>query len=457
MGVMRQNTTREDGFLLVEVMVSAVVLLIIAMATLSLIDRSGKQTGADRSRGVATTLAQGDQDRLRALKPSDLANWATKTNTKVVDGVTYTIVSEVDPTKNASASGGQSLCAAVGTATADYYRLKSTVTWPNMNTIAPVELATIRSTGIADPTKGSVTLQLTTEAGQGVSGAAVTAGALSATTNSSGCVSFSGLSPGALTVSWAKFGYVDWNGVGNPSKGTTVVANQNQSLAAAYDLAASMDVTFVGTDGVSPAATWSSASIYNGKPVTRTTTTGTQNTTITSPDSYPFSSGYTAFAGNCQGNNPQNAAYTPSFTSLPAAGAAVAGPGAKNVPVLGYLRKVTVPLLTGAFLSQKVKFYPATGSWTFTPGAPAVTAMSGCTETLPVSYPTSPAAAVVAYLPWGTWNYCIDGKATSGSTVAHTQYKALDNVPKDPWSTMQVPLTPAAQDKAALTLSGACA
>jgi Tfp pilus assembly protein PilV len=456
MGVMRRNTTREDGFLLVEVMVSAVVLLIIAMATLQLIERSGKQTGADRSRGVATSLAQGDQDRLRALKPSDLANWATATSTKVVDGVAYTVVSEVDPTRNASATGGQSVCASAGTGTADYYRLKSTVTWPNMNTIAPVELATIRSTGITDPTKGSVTLQLTNEAGQGVSGVSVTAGSLSATTNSSGCVSFSGLAPGALTVSWAKFGYVDWNGVGNPSKPTTVVANQNQSLAAAYDLAASMDVTFVGTDAVNPAATWPSASIYNGgKTITRTTTAGGTPTTITSPDSYPFNSGYTAFAGNCAGNNPQNAAYTGSFTSLPAAGSAVAGPGAKNVPVLGYLRKVTIPQLTGAFLSQKVKFYPATGSWIFNPSAPAVTAMSGCTETLPVSYVGT--SSVVAYLPWGTWNYCIEGKQLSTSALAHTQYKPLDNVPKDPWSSDQVPLTPAAQDKTALTLANGCA
>ena len=52
MGVMRRITTEgsalsrrtvEDGFLLVEVMVSAVVLLVLAMATLQIIDRAGSR------------------------------------------------------------------------------------------------------------------------------------------------------------------------------------------------------------------------------------------------------------------------------------------------------------------------------------------------------------------------------------------------------------------------------
>lgn len=429
MGVMRRTTTREDGFLLIEVMVSAVVLLVLAMATLQIIDRAGKQAGNDRSRSVATTLAQADQDRIRALKPAALYNFGRSVQSKTVDGISYDITTDVALTRDKTATGGGTICSDGGTAKADYFRVLSTVKWPNMNVTKPVVLATILSPGVTDPTKGSLTVKLVNEAGDGVSGATVTTSSMTAVTDIDGCASFSNLTPGTYTVTWAKVGYVDKS---SPSKaiGTktaTVSANQNASVNDSYDLAATVPVSFLGTDGA--AATWktftmaSAANLYSS-PVTPTTAP------YNVVGLYPFSAGYTIYAGNCAANEPSQ--YVAGYYGQAAGSSVVAAPAELTAGKTAYLRPLTVPVV-------KVSGATTSGySYKITPDNSAAK-MPGCSEGITLTAAAA-GSAINTDVPYGYYNLCVQA-TIAGNTYSETQ--KIDTRPGTTWATTKTPVNTA--------------
>src|SRR5947208_2798656 len=65
--VMRRARFRESesGFALIEVMVSAVLVVVMSLAALAIIDKSGATSANNRMRDVASGLAAADQDTLR--------------------------------------------------------------------------------------------------------------------------------------------------------------------------------------------------------------------------------------------------------------------------------------------------------------------------------------------------------------------------------------------------------
>ena len=67
-----RSTRSEAGFALIEVIVSAAVLAIVALAVLSGIDAASSSSGREKARAVAASLAEQDQERLRAM-PVDAA------------------------------------------------------------------------------------------------------------------------------------------------------------------------------------------------------------------------------------------------------------------------------------------------------------------------------------------------------------------------------------------------
>jgi Tfp pilus assembly protein PilV len=430
MGVMRRTTTREDGFLLIEVMVSAVVLLVLAMATLQIIDRAGKQAGTDRSRSVATTLAQADQDRIRALKPAALYNFGRSVQTKTVDGVSYEITTDVALTRDTTATGGTTVCSAGGTTKADYFRILSTVKWPNMNATRPVALATILSPGVTDPTKGSLTVKLANEAGAGVSGATVSTGSLSATTDADGCASFSNLTPGTYAVTWAKVGYVDKSAPSKAigGKSATVSANQNASLSDSYDLGATVPVDFQGTDN--GAATWktftlaSPANLYS-VPITPT------SAPYSVAGLYPFSAGYNVYAGNCAANEPSQ--YVSGYYAMATGSSVVPLPGENpTAQKTAYLRPVTVPVVKvsgGTTLPYSYRITPDNSA----------SKMPGCSEGIATTAAAA-GAAINTDAPYGYYNLCVQA-TIAGTTYSETQ--KIDTRPAATWAATKLPVTTA--------------
>jgi hypothetical protein len=410
--------------MLVEVLVSAVLLLILAMATLSIIDRAGTQAGSDRSRAVATSVAQADQDRLRGLKPSALYSYGTLSSTKTVDDVVYNITSEVDLARNTSATGGSTVCASSGTARADYFQLTSTVTWPNMGQTRPVKLATLLSPGVTDPTKGSITVKLLTESGAPVQGATVNTGSLSATTNSAGCVYFSNVAAGTYPVTWSKVGYVDKQGNGIGGQSVTVAANANAAISDNYDLAATIPVNLKTAAATPAATTWPTITLKSGSYQRTVSVTGSA-TSVSVPGLYPYAGGYQTYAGNCSGNQPDQTGYDSSFFSPEhPESAVVAAPGQSTGGITAYLRPLSVNVTSSTFGATTYNYKIVTNG-------PAA-----CTDTYPAgnvwtSTASNVGTAATALIPWGKYKVCV--RQTKGATTRYAT-ATVDNVPSSTWT-----------------------
>ena len=69
--------SEEAGFALIEALIGAVVLIVVAVATLGAIDRAQKTSGFGKNKSVAAALAEQDQARLRGLPADSLSTYAT--------------------------------------------------------------------------------------------------------------------------------------------------------------------------------------------------------------------------------------------------------------------------------------------------------------------------------------------------------------------------------------------
>ena len=129
---------RESGFALVEVVVSAVIVMILASGTLFAIEATQRTSVEERHRATAHGLAQEDQARMRAFRISALSNYS-ETRTVEADDGTYTVSSRADFVTD---STGTASCEQ-NTASADYIRISSTVTWPSIGARPPILIQSI--------------------------------------------------------------------------------------------------------------------------------------------------------------------------------------------------------------------------------------------------------------------------------------------------------------------------
>jgi Tfp pilus assembly protein PilV len=413
----------EGGFAMIEVIVSAVLLVVLSLATARIIDESGKRSGIDRSRGVASSVAKADQDRLRALQAGQLYNFVTNTRVVPVEGINYSVTSAVELARDSGVVG----CSTSGnTARADYFRITSTVTWPTMGNTKPVALGSIVSPGVADNTRGSLTVQINNEAGVGVQGVGVNAAGLSATTNAAGCVVFGNLAAGTYPVTWTKPGYVDRTGSPTGGKSATVSGAANASISDNYDLAATIPVNIKGTDGTTQ--TWPKMTLESAPNLAQRTFA--YSTAPTSGGSlYPFSAGYTSYAGGCDANDPGSAFYTANAgTSI------VAGPGATTTALTAYLRKISISFTATGGTAPKYRITPN---------------MTGCSEG---DSGVLTGSSGTLYYPWGTYTYC--EQATFGSTTKKLT-AALTNTPSGVVTSMAA-LSPGVNITSTNTTNGTC-
>ena len=87
----------ESGWLIVEVMISAVVLVLAGLAIYSGLDGASSASGRNRNRTMAATLAQQDQERMRSMDASALNAYIKTPYTQsiTVGGLTYSVTSNV--------------------------------------------------------------------------------------------------------------------------------------------------------------------------------------------------------------------------------------------------------------------------------------------------------------------------------------------------------------------------
>jgi len=247
----RARTLRsERGSFLIETLVGAVLVAVIAMAMLSAFDGASQASGRTKIRAIAGSLAQTDQERMRSMPVSTLNN-LRQSQVKMVNGVRYNVNSRADWVADSSSTTD---CSANGAA-ADYMEITSTVASPTQPALSPVVVKSIvtPAPGTLGTNQGSLAVTVVNRNGKGVPDLTVTlTGPISASdvTDQNGCAFFGYEPVGNYQVTTSRAGWVDIMGRPTVGKAAAIASQQVSTVSLQYDQAGSAQVTFktVATD-----------------------------------------------------------------------------------------------------------------------------------------------------------------------------------------------------------------
>lgn len=312
----------QDGFIIIEVLVSAIILALVAGAVLTLITATTRSAASQRDRATAYDLAQADQARLRTMRITSL-NGDEELNGKklpfhekgtTLGGTTYDVESKGVFVNNQA--GGVS-CTKENDS-ADYIQLTSTVTSPALNSPVTIQSVVSPSTGSIDPTHGTLSVE-TLNAAQGpVSGVSVELEntAYARTTETLGCANFADLPAGAYNIIFKGAPLVDEDGEFEEKQtGQSVSAGRSPTHAESHwETPGSIEPEFVylepGGTGAPQAAAVDSmvaTSETTGIPKSFGKVGGPRTAKLVGEGLYPFKAAkYTVYAGYCASNNPSS-------------------------------------------------------------------------------------------------------------------------------------------------------
>lgn len=404
----------ERGSFLIEIVISAALIGVVTMGVFAAIDRANASSGRNKSVSVASALAEQDQERLRAIPGNVLGN-RDETNTKVVDGIGYTVRSQAQWVSDVV--GAQSCLS--GSARSDYVKTTSTVTWPDMRLAKPVVADSIVEPpiGTIDPNATNVAAMITKRDGTtGLVGLPVNLigpPTFAATTDQNGCAYFGNITAAPYTINASLQGFTtpDWkasinDGPFTPPAGSVAI---KQYL---YDRAASVNVTVdtkLANGTVQPDTTDIVTFAHTSIPGTQQVqlgTSGVQASSFGSNLAFPFTSPYSVYAGKCVGANPalyggasppQQFQFDPGQTY-----------NASSTPPL-VVRKpaLNVKVLDGATPANPI----AGATVRVTPSTITDPNMSGCSS---YTFTTNASGLVpVPSVPYGHWIVCAN---TAGAT-----------------------------------------
>jgi Tfp pilus assembly protein PilV len=357
----RLDLAGQGGATLIEVLVSAIMVVIVAVGVLAGFDAATRASSEERHRARAHSLGQADLSRMRTMKISDLSN-LEETRSVTQDGTEYTIVSrgqfQTDATGTASCEEG--------TASADYIRISSTVTWPTVGTRPPVVESSIVAppNGSVSPDTGSLAVEIENAAGVGAPDVPMSLTGPSnhtGVTGANGCAIFGNLPAGNYTLLVTDSTLVDHNGKPPDPEPTSVVAEATATVVLQYDEPGSTPVTFTTNAygaGVGPARADSIVAFNSGMSLPKAFgTPGSPATEVIASGLFPFTSGYAVYAGTCDGDHPNPlgdpdapgaaaiasvvvppGGSAPTTLQIPALNLTVwdgTGPGAQGSPVAG--------------------------------------------------------------------------------------------------------------------------
>jgi len=423
------NLTRmsrdQAGFVLIEVLVSALLLTIVAVGVFVAFDASTRATARERNKARANTLAEQDLERIRSLRIADLST-LNQTRTVALDGTSFTIVSKSQfLTENATTS----TCAS-GTGSRDYLQLTSTVTWPNMAPDPPVTAATVVSppSGSLVPNSGSLLVSVADSQGNGISGVALTgsgAGSFTGTTGSTGCVLWRNLPAGtySMIAGGTAAGMVDPNGSPPAGQTISVVDQGTANVNLVYDRPGAINnITFqtraYGTNAL-VASNADSVIVFNSGMNTarQLGTPGTPLPSYSISNLFPFSSPYAIYAGTCTANNPGTGAALANVTVPPGGSISPSAP-------------IQLPALQLTVHSGNTSVAPGSA----VAGAGVTVKDLGCGN-LVRTYTTNSAGQLNSPgLPYGTYEVCAQ------ATIASIQRRNYVNTTVLPIAKEQVPV-----------------
>ena len=307
----RLRARDQAGSALVEVMVSGVLIVIVAVGVLGTIESATRATAEERHRAQAQSITEADQARMRTMQVTDLAS-LNQTRTVTQSGTPYAVVSRGQYVTEGT---GTEECTDDATGiNASYVKLTSTVTWPSIGSRPPVVTQSV----VADRLRGLAVAVVNGE-GDGVPGIGVSgtgAGSFSGTTGPTGCARFGGLAEGNYTLNISTPGYVDEDGNPPTPQTVSVVDGSMNVVVVVYDNPGTIPVTFRvkpygATSGTTPVTTsgdtvmafntgMSGAKMFG--------TAGTRSNTVTASSLFPFTSPYAVYGGTCESDQPGSGA-----------------------------------------------------------------------------------------------------------------------------------------------------
>lgn len=325
----------EAGFTLVEVLVSALIIVLIGSAAATALIATAAASGDQRFRSQADQLAAQDLARLQGLSDEQLNDY-NQSRPVTLNGSTYIVTS----TSSFQDTSGNSGCAATA---ASYFKTTSAVSWTENGNPTPQTVT--EESLLSRPVSGDLRIQVQDQTGHGLPGASVSAisgsNTQSATTDTTGCVLFAGLTPASYTVNAAHAGYVDMNGNPPPLSSTATVTSSGVATPATTPLVMGVPGSLAGTltgytsptsvtTGEADALSWT-ASGWSGTttgvfPTTQPPTPGPASTTLTVSSLFPFdtsapaatpsySNNYTVWGGRCLQQKPPPTNLTPASVS----------------------------------------------------------------------------------------------------------------------------------------------
>jgi prepilin-type N-terminal cleavage/methylation domain-containing protein len=289
-----RRAASQAGFSLIEVLVSALMVGLIASAAATALISSSHFSGDQQLRSQADVIANQDLERLRGMSDEQLGGLNQTRTVTLPGGKSFTVTS----TSTYINTSGASSCTS---SAASYYKLTSTVSWS--------EAYSQQSPSITDesllsrPVSGDLLTDVVDPTGaalQGVTVSATGASNQTGTTDTNGCIVFAGLTPGSYTVAPSKTGYVDPTGNSAPSGTATVTTTGMASptgLPFHLGLAGSIVGTFGtynGAGGQADGLSWLGTGAGLSMTTPGSVTTPTVATGFTSSSLYPFDTSATS-------------------------------------------------------------------------------------------------------------------------------------------------------------------
>jgi Tfp pilus assembly protein PilV len=327
----------QAGFTLIEVVVSALIVIILSAGLSQALIAGTHFSAAQQHRSQGQEIAEQDQERLRGLSAKQLSDLATPQSYSVaLGGMTYTVSSSA----TLLSTSGSASCTTAGTSAVAYYHTVSQVSWHDVNGTQSLSA----DSDITPPISGALLTPVVDQTNAPLPGVTVSAVGQSpggdqesGITDSGGCVIFTGLAADTYNLTFTDTGYVDVNG-NSPVTDTATVSdagtsrptNSTEMMGQAGSLTAGFSTVAYPSDTSTTPATLTNQSAtdlgYYGagattsmsaaKATTSTSTTG--STSLTARNLFPFAytnptnynNNYSVWAGACRQEEPPTADLT---------------------------------------------------------------------------------------------------------------------------------------------------
>jgi len=442
----RLTPAAQDGFLLVEVIVSAMLVALIVVATFNGFDVVNRAQAANRAHDQAVILAAESQEQLRTDPVSALqALEATPhTYTQTINGTSYEITQQAAPSNGSANTTG---CSAIETTkqTGANVEITSKVTWA---ALAAAKRPEVKLSSIITPPTGAgleVDVGNNPAPTEGVPGVtavvtftpvhSTTPETREGTTNAAGCVVFGDIEASAATVEIKeKSGFVTTNGTLKvPPKEVLLAPNLTVHDEVVYDQGGAIKANFtwegkpvtgdnfvVFNNSLPPTPKYEvGANLFSyegsgeehyaaetGKYASSATTA--KGTRYSTGDLFPFllPNEWLAYAGDCIANNPH------TIDSAVADGEVLVKPGATsevNVPISRtalLAREGTLKSPSTGVVGLRVKITNTACSGYATPNNASKLNIIREQNT------TSEGTLENPYQPFGAYEVCVANKAT---------------------------------------------